>query len=316
MKNILPTTIYLLCAMLITFSCKKSGHKLEPVAKDKIDIIKLVAQSRPGGKPKEFNMPIDKGLDKLEFVDTEQVKIDSSDLVLGMSIGNYEVAIPITYLSGFEVANLKVNDNNYLVTWCPLVGSARIFNGEIKGDYSGFDFGRGLRNNNLLIVDRKTNSVWNQLSCKAIHGELEGNKLIPLPTIQSTWSFWKQKHPETKLVINRDTSGAVFPSFVFEKPHYNTWEPGKGRPEITNAHDIENLGLGIELGESSIFFPLDKLFENKSPMEFELENQKILIYFSKSGLTAWAEDEKGKAIPSTIVYNWAWKNFFPNSREF
>jgi len=153
------------------------------------DSIEIFAQARPGGEPFNFNMPIDKGLDKLEITDPSNTDLDSDELVLGMSFENTQIAVPIKFLSGFEVANLFLESQNYLFTWCPLVGSARVFEGEINGDKSGFDFGRGLKDNNLLIIDRKTQTVWNQLSCKAIKGELEGESLSPLPSIQSTWAF-------------------------------------------------------------------------------------------------------------------------------
>ena len=260
-------------------------------------------------------MPIDKGLDKLEIMEPSNLELDDDELIVGMSFNNAQIAIPIKYLSGFEVANLSLQNDNFLLTWCPLVGSARIFEGEIKGDKSGFDFGRGLKDNNLLIIDRKTNTVWNQLSCKAIKGELEGEHLSPLASIQSTWEFWKAKYPNTRVAINRDTTNAVFPQDVLKKQFYNTWIPGEKYPSNLD-HQIQNLGLGIDLGSSSIFFPLENLFEESSPVTYTLENNELRIHFDSNGLTAWAEDNKGDMIPSTIVYNWAWNNFYPNTIVF
>ena len=90
--------------------------------------------------PLIFNMPIDKGLDKLEIIESVNLELDNDELIVGMSFNNSQIAIPIKYLSGFEVANLSLQTDNFLLTWCPLVGSARIFEGEINGDKSGFDF--------------------------------------------------------------------------------------------------------------------------------------------------------------------------------
>ncbi len=314
MKNQLLTLLSI--TLVITSSCKKKVSPPVETSKDtKTKTIKLFAQSRPGGEPFDFDMPIDLGLDKLEFIDPDNVEIDSTDLIIGIALKDIELAVPLTYLSGFEVANLFLESNNYLVTWCPLVGTARIFEGNINGDNQGFDFGRGLVDNNLLIVDRKTQSVWNQLSCKAIKGKLKGDNLNPLPTVQSTWSFWKKKYPNTKLLINKDTTNAVFPSLVFQKQFYNTWEPGQPYPE-NNEHLTDNLGLGIQVGTSSTFFSFDTLFEMDSPHEYYIENKKILVYSNKSGLTAWAEDEEGNMIPGAIVYDWAWQKFYPRTENY
>ena len=250
--------LILLVVLSLSITCKQGHSDGKSEEQSKVESIKLIAQARPGGEHFDFDMPIDKGLDHLEFSDRANIDIDSNELIIGVSLPGEQLAIPIKYLSGFEVANLSIEDENFLVTWCPLVGSARIFEGEIGGDKSGFDFGRGLIENNLLIIDRKTNSVWNQLSCRSVHGELKGERLTPIATIQSTWSFWVDKYPNTRILINRDTSEAVFPQFVYEKPYYNTWTPGEGYPEANESHQITNLGLGIELQDSSAFFSFYK----------------------------------------------------------
>lgn len=298
------------------FACQRGNPNKTANEQPKVESIKLFAQARPGGEYFDFDMPIDKGLDKLEVAEPTYVEIDSNELVLGVSFDDIQLAVPIRYLSGFEVANLTMNDQNFLLTWCPLVASARIFEGEINGDNSGFDFGRGLVDNNLLIVDRKTNSVWNQLSCKSIKGELEGQRLTPIISFQSTWDFWKHKYPDTKLLINKDTSNAVFPDEVYNKPYYNTWIPGKEHSGSEGIHLIKNLGLGIELEDSAAFFSFKELFQMDSPIAYKLNNKELEIHFDKAGLAAWVTDSNGKMIPSTVVYNWAWNNFFPKSRIY
>ena len=278
--------------------------------------IQLVAQEWPGQPATSYDMPIHTGLDKLEYANPEKAGIGTDDLVLGMVFNDQQIAIPLQYMEGFEVANLSVNQENYVVTWCPLVGSARIFDAKIDGDTAGFDFGRALIEDNLLVVDRKTQSVWNQLSNKAIHGELEGKRLNPLPSIQSTWGFWKEKYPETQLLINKDTTGAAFPSTLFDNPKYTTWRPGHGDYKTMTQHKTDNLGLGIEGENVSVYFPFATLFEKSSPIPYQLEEQELTIHFDKTGLTAWAEDQDGKMVPGTLAYDWAWESFYPKSEIF
>jgi hypothetical protein len=307
--------IFLTMFFVVVFvSCKQNKTNNEP-SKIEGDYVRLFAQDRPGGQPLVFNMSIDKGLDKLELTDYGNEELDSTELVLGISLANSHLAVPIKYLSGFEVANLVISEENYTLTYCPLVGSGRVFKGEINGTKSGFDFGRGLKDNNLLIIDRKTKSVWNQLSGKAIEGKLKGKHLSPLTSIQCTWSFWKTKYPNTKVAINKDTSNAAFPEEVLQKRYYTTWTPGKERPN-NSGHQIQNLGLGLDLGSFAIFFPLEKLFEGTSPLTYKHNNKEVYIHFNASGLAAWAEDKNGSMIASTIVYDWAWTNFYPNTIVF
>ena len=86
-----------------------------------------------------------------------------------------------------------------------------------------FDFAEGLIKNNLLMVDRETRSVWSQLHGRAVSGPREGQPLQALPAIQSTWGFWKNRHPDTRVMVNTKRPGRPY--------FYRTWTPGQPRPE-------------------------------------------------------------------------------------
>lgn len=308
--------LYYSILLLAIISCKPRNTEVKETPTTTLETIELVAQEWPGQEPKSFHMPVHRGLDKLEFANPEKVSLNDTDLVMGITLEDTPIALPLLYLEGFEVANLTLNGEHYLVTWCGLVGSAQLFEGTISGDTQGFDFGRALMNNNLLMVDRKTGSVWNQLSNKAIHGDLKETRLNLRPTLQTTWRFWKGKYPNTKVLINKDTTGAAFPSLVFARPYYTSWQPEDGNFHMTQDHQLENLGLGIEMGATSIYFPLAALFKSTSPLAYHTPHQTLDIHFDKAGLTAWAADSTGTAIPSTLAYEWAWKKFHPNTVIF
>jgi len=303
----------LLCALLSSCTPKLASEQEENQQEEQPNVIELVAQEWPGQAPKPYQMPVHPGLDKLEFGDPSELGLQSNDLILGVTMNEGKVAIPLTYLEGFEVANFSLSDQFYLITWCGLVGTAHIYRGDVMGDTSGFDFGRALHHNNLLMVDRKTKSVWNQLSSEAIHGELEGTNLEMIPSLQTTWDFWKRKYPDTKVLMNRDTTGAVWPSLLFTKPYYTSWHPDSGKYYMENKHQTNNLGLGLKVADSTIFFPLEQLFNKTSPIAYAISNQRLAIHFDPSGLTAWAEDVEGSIVPSTLSYDWACKSFHPES---
>lgn len=301
--------------MISVLSCKqKPGNQKndKKFINKEIATIKIVAQAEPFGKEQGMDMQVKGALEKLEFANVKELEIDDLDLVVGIPLEQEQIAIPLVYMSAFEVANFSTNGEQYSVTWCSIAGSVRVF----EGIESGLDFGYALHKNNLLVVDRQTQSVWSQLSGEAIHGAEQGNKLQSVPIIQSTWGFWKSKYPDTKLLVNKDTTGAVFPQFINENPHYYYWEPGQGRPVFTDVHQTQVLGLGVELDSMSAYFPFEVLFENNSPVVYELGEEKMLIHFDREGLTAWVEDEQGEMIPGTITYSWAWKGFYPNTKMY
>ena len=310
--------IYFFIILIIASSCNQNKNRNDNVNKEDVkneaEIITMLAQQRPFGDLVEFDMEIKKTANNLQFTSPDAVNLNSTDLVLGMTIDEAKIAIPLSQLSAFEVANFSNGHANLSFTWCPIVGTARVF--ESDSTNTGFDMGWGLNNNNLLLIDRKTKTVWNQLSGEGIHGKQKGNFLSPNPSIQTTWGYWKQNHPQTKLLVIKDTVNAIFPESVNQSPHYNNWSPGDGRPKKKNVHKTETLGLGIKSANSSVYFPFEVLFKEKSPLIYDLNGENITIFFDSSGLTAWVENSKGEMIPSIITYNWAWNNFYPNTKIY
>ncbi len=126
-----------------------------------------------------------------------------------------------------------------------------------------FDFAEGLLKNNLLIVDRETDSVWSQLHGKAVIGPLEGQPLTVIPSIQATWGFWKARHPDTRLMVLESEEGR--PYFYRNRP------TGQSSPRKPKAeHDLSALGFGLALGNEAIWIALDEL----NPLRFVLRERR------------------------------------------
>jgi hypothetical protein len=170
-----------------------------------------------------------------------------------------------------------------------------------------FDFAEGLLKDNLLIVDRETGSVWSQLHGKAVIGPMEGTPLETIPTMQTTWKFWRERHPDTKVMVFADQDGRPY--------FYRNSKPGS-RPPRRTSHDTSTLGLGLAVGEDPIFFPLHELGRATTPFKMELGGQTITVFYNEDGLTAWAENAGGELLPSVLAYQSGWMDFFPQSKSF
>ena len=73
-------------------------------------------------------------------------------------------------------------------------------------DGRDLDFGVSglLYNSDMLMYDRRTESLWSQIPGEAISGEYKGQKLIQLPVVHTTWEDWRNQHPDT-LALSTDT---------------------------------------------------------------------------------------------------------------
>ena len=169
-----------------------------------------------------------------------------------------------------------------------------------------FDFGEGLVENNLLVVDRETRSVWSQLAGRAISGPLEGAPLEALPSVQTTWRLWRSLHPATEVAVVEGEQG---------RPYlYRSFEPGGPRPkQRPTEHDTSNLGLGLAFGGEAWFFPFAELERAEVPLRLELAERTVVVHYRPKDLTAWAESGDGELLLSVLAYRSGWSSFHPQS---
>lgn len=175
----------------------------------------------------------------------------------------------------------------------------------IEGRKPTFDFAAGLLHDNLLLVDRETQSVWSQLQSKAVQGTLAGEPLRVVPSLQTTWMFWRRLHPQTRVWVVESEVGRPY--------RYADFRPGT-RFERKPEHDTSALGRGR--GEEAMFFRFRDLEKVETPLRLELGGARIVVHFEKDALTAWAEDLEGNLLPGVLAYERGWKDFNPGSRLF
>ncbi len=171
-----------------------------------------------------------------------------------------------------------------------------------------FDFGEGLIENNLLIVDRETTSVWSQLEGSAVSGPMKGTPLEVVPALQTTWKFWRQRHPETRVWID----GKAGRPYLYRNRAIGTPRP-KTRP---TTHDASALGLGLAFGGEAIFLPFEALTGAPLPLGLEVGGEHVRVHYRKEELTAWAEDPEGNLLPHVLAYRSGWLSFHPESRIY
>jgi len=172
-----------------------------------------------------------------------------------------------------------------------------------------FDFAEGLVNNNLLVVDRETDSVWSQLDNKAIAGPMKETPMVVVPAIQTTWAFWKNDHPKTGVMVVEGKKGRPY--------HYFNFDPKNPRRRKRHAgHDTTNLGLGLSIAGDSIFLPFDQLNQIGTSLKINLGGQPVTVHYHKDALTAWGNDANGHLLPGVLAYKTGWMAFHPKSRTY
>jgi hypothetical protein len=155
-----------------------------------------------GGPPRD-GIP---SLDAPQFVspDEAQAWLTDNEPVIALEIEGEARAYPLQILTWHEIVNDIVADVPVAVTFCPLCNSAITFDRRLDGEV--FEFGTSglLRNSDLVMYDRTTESLWQQFTGEGIVGDLAGETLTFLPSSIVSFADFREAFPEG-VVLSRDT---------------------------------------------------------------------------------------------------------------
>ena len=99
-----------------------------------------------------------------------------------------------------EVVNETIKGRSYAVTYSPLSGSFAAY--ETKVDNMGlvFDAEGRLFNNNSVLIDRNTGSLWLQLPGICFDGPLMGRGLKQVPVMWTDWARARKAFPDAAVI--------------------------------------------------------------------------------------------------------------------
>ncbi|MBI2051383.1 DUF3179 domain-containing protein, partial [Candidatus Roizmanbacteria bacterium] len=160
-----------------------------------------------GGPPKDGIPPIDKP----KFVSVAEASKSLSDKEPGIAVELDGTArfYPFQILVWHEIVNDTIRGKRVLVTYCPLCLSGIVFDPIVEGRRVEFGTSGKLWNSNLVMYDRKTDSLWPQVLGEAVVGPMTGTKLPVLPSDQIRFGEWKRKYSNGQ-VLSRETGHTRF----------------------------------------------------------------------------------------------------------
>ena len=239
------------------------------------------------------------------------------DLVVGAFVDGRAHAYPIDLLSFPEV----VNDGPLAVTWCPLCRTALAFDRDVRGRRLTFGVSGLLLHANQVLYDRESGSLWSQLGGRALSGRYRSTRLRPLPLAELTWGQWLRAHPDTLVLsIRRDRFASRFThsfSYVDARGEESSSDPYFSYLQKVNvyySYPIDGLAgstlvLGVRIGGVAKAYLIDRL---RRPISDIVNGHRLRIVPEPDALSA-AVFERGRRLPATPVYWFAWHAFYPNT---
>ena len=173
---------------------KREGWSRTDFTKSRADFSEFIS----GGPPKD-GIP---SIDRPAFAKIAQIRdLSGRDPVLSVTHNGDARAYPLRVLIWHEIVNDVVGGRPMTITYCPLCNSGIVFDRRVDGRVLDFGVTGKLRNSDLVMYDRQTESWWQQFTGEAIVGTLSGKKLKMAPARLESFAEFRRRHPEGKVLI-------------------------------------------------------------------------------------------------------------------
>ena len=157
-----------------------------------------------GGPPKD-GIP---SIDDPAFVAVAEAELADNEPVIGLVIDGDARAYPLRILIWHEIVNDVVGGVPVAVTYCPLCNTGIVFDRRVADRVLEFGTTGKLRNSDLVMYDRTTESWWQQFLGEAIVGELTGTRLTMLPSRLESFANFKERAPDGRVQVPSGSSRA------------------------------------------------------------------------------------------------------------
>ncbi len=265
-----------------------------------IDLSELI-RGLQAPDPRDVIPPLDEP--KFETVEQASQWLDSREPVALLELGDEARAYPLRILTWHEIVNDQIGDVPVAVTYCPLCNSAVGFKRTVDDQVLRFGTSGLLRKSDLVMWDRQTESLWQQITGEAIVGELTGTTLEFVPVSIVSWGDFQQQFPQGR-VLSRETG--------FERSYglnpYVGYD-GNQRPflfdeRIDGRYPAMERVVGVTVDRTNKAYPFSVISQERAVNDVVSEEPILVVWGSED--TASALDSsyiaEGRAVGAGLAY--------------
>ena len=219
--------------------------------------------------------------------------------------GELPRAYPVRILSYHEIVNDVVDGRPVAVTWCPLCGSAVIYDRTVDGRTLEFGVSGKLADDDLVMYDRETGSEWKQSLGECIAGDLEGVELEVLPAAVTTYEQFRETNPEGVVLQPADARSEAAsdddepaPIDYDMRPYEEYFESdgiglpahrgeGEGRPWDRGDLAAKAVILGVEHDGEAIGYPRSRVEAESGVVTDRVGDLDVVVFATDDGIYAY-----------------------------
>jgi Protein of unknown function (DUF3179) len=241
------------------------------------------------GGPGKDGIP---AVDAPRFVAVEEADfLEDREPVIELVLEGDARAYPIRILIWHEIANDVVAGVPVAVTFCPLCNTAIVFDRRVDGRTLDFGTTGNLRNSDLVMYDRQTESWWQQFGGEALVGELTGANLEQLPSRIVAWEDFRREHIGSRVLS---------PETGFSRPYGENPYVGYDRVDSSPIFPTKNADddrlapkervVFIERGDEAVAVPFSSLRE-KRVVRVEVGGSRLIVRWRPGLMSSLDEAE-------------------------
>jgi len=243
--------------------------------------------------------------------------LEKEDLGILVQINDEQKFYPYKILYWHEIVNDSLGQKNIAVTFCPLCGSALVFDAIVEGEIETFGVSGKLWQSNLLMYDQKTESLWSQIQGRAVIGDRMGTELTILPSDILSFEEIQSYFPEAQILS--DKTGF---SRSYDRSPYGNYEENETIMFPINNEDasyhpkelfvlvniVNSQGKNLSLG-----FQHSRLISGETGI-LNTEGRTITATRNENG-TISVQDSSGEIIPHYMAMWFSWITHQENEKK-
>ncbi len=213
--------------------------------------------------------------------------------VIAVAINGEAKAYPLNMLTMHEIANDSLGGIPILPTYCPLCNASIVYDRRLT--FQGqthlleFEVSGMLRNSDMIMFDRQTESWWQQLMGQCIVGDYTGSTLMVIPSLVLTVGEFFQRYPKGKILSPR--TGTSAEGRYGNNPYVN-YDNLKNSPygqfihpsKIDSRLPAMERVVDIRSGKKYKIYPFSKI-RDRGVINDRFEGKNVVIFYQAGAIS-------------------------------
>jgi hypothetical protein len=251
-------------------------------------------------------------VDAPEFVKPDEATwVRGETPVIGLAVGGLAHCYPVHVMEYHQVVNDLLGETAVALTYDPLTDSAVAYRAAGEAGITQFGVSGLIYLSNFLLYDRASESLWSQMTGRAIAGPRSGQRLQRLRVRVEPMAVWHKRYPQTRVLALPERMRIDYRRSPYST-HWVSETIPFPVPEQDERFHPKELVLGVEVAGRPIAYVASMIEKAGGRIADEIDGHRIRIVYE--GATGTFSFEAAEELHVTQAYWFAWKAFHPDTR--